>query len=530
MKYLRLEEIKLSIKEDENVLQWKIIKLLWIKSEDLISLKIVKKSIDSRDKKDILFIYSVDAELKNSNIDLEKFKKHRARFVEDFKYEIKKCSKKPEHRPIIVGFWPAGIFAWLVLAKAWLKPIILERGKDVDKRIADVDKFMSTWVLDTNSNIQFWEWWAGTFSDWKLYTLINDPRSKYVFEEFIEAGAPSEIAYNAKPHVGTDKLRVMVKKMREKIRNLGWEIRFESCMTDLEIENSRIKFIIINHKEKIEVTDLIIALWHSARDTYEMIYSKWLEMTQKPFAMWVRIEHDANMINRSQFWESCINPKLGTASYKLVNHSSEVRSIYSFCMCPGGHVVAASSENGRLCTNWMSEYAQDSGTSNSALLVSVTPEDFGSSHPLAGIEFQRFWEEKAFTLWWSNYHAPAQLVWDFLKNSPSTKLGKLESTYKPGIKLGKIDECLPDFITKALRVGIAELDRKIKGFANPDAILTAIEARSSRVVRIVRDKESLESNIAWIYPAWEWAWYAWWITSRAIDWLVIAEKIVEKYI
>jgi len=427
MRYLRLEEIKLSIKEDEKNLEWKIIKLLWIKSEDLKELKIVKKSIDSRDKRDILFIYSVDLDLKNPNIDLEKFKKHRARFVEEFSYVIKKCSKKPEHRPIIVGFWPAAIFAWLVLAKAWLKPIILERWKDVDNRIKDVDKFMSTWILDTNSNIQFWEWWAGTFSDWKLYTLINDPRSKYIFEEFIEAWASAEIAYNAKPHVGTDKLRLMVKKMREKIINLGWEIRFESLMTDLEIQGelrskrespggvgNKIKRVIINQKSKIEVTDLVIALGHSARDTYEIIYSKWLEMTQKPFAMWVRIEHSAEMINRSQFWESCVNPKLGTASYKLVNHSRGVRSIYSFCMCPWGHVVAASSENWRLCTNWMSEYMQDSGTSNSALLVSVTPEDFGSNHPLAGIEFQRFWEEKAFTIWWSNYHAPAQLVGDFL--------------------------------------------------------------------------------------------------------------------
>lgn len=530
MRYLRLEEIKLSIKEDENNLEWKILKLLWIRKEDLKDLKIVKKSIDSRDKKDILFIYSVDLELKNTKIDLEKFKKHRARFIEEFNYLIKKCSKKPIHRPVIVWFWPAGIFAGLVLAQAWLKPIILERGKDVENRIADVDKFMSTWILDTNSNIQFWEWWAGTFSDWKLYTLINDPRSKYVFEEFIEAWAPSEIAYNAKPHVGTDKLRIMVKKMREKIITLGWEIRFESCMTDLEIIDSKIKSIIINWTENLEVNDLIIALGHSARDTYEMIYSKWLEMTQKPFAMWVRIEHSADMINRSQFWESCVNPKLWTASYKLVNHSNDVRSIYSFCMCPGGHVVAASSENWRLCTNWMSEYAQDSGTSNSALLVSVTPEDFWSTHPLAWIEFQRKWEEKAFIAWGSNYNAPAQLVWDFLQNKSSTKLGKLESTYKPGIKLGKIDECLPDFITKALRVWIAELDKKIKWFASNDAILTAIEARSSAVVRIVRDKESLQSNIAWIYPSWEWAWYAWWITSRAIDWLVVAEKIIDKYL
>ncbi|MDD5213009.1 MAG: NAD(P)/FAD-dependent oxidoreductase [Candidatus Gracilibacteria bacterium] len=527
---LRLEEIKLSIKEDESNLEGKIIKLLGIKKEDLISLKLVKKSIDSRDKRDILFIYSVDLDLKNQNIDLEKFKKHRARFVEEFSYLIKKTTRKPEKNIVIVGTGPAGLFCGLALAKAGLKPIIIERGKDVDSRIKDVDKFMSTGELDVNSNIQFGEGGAGTFSDGKLYTLINDHRSKYVFEEFIEAGAPAEIAYNAKPHVGTDKLRLMVKKMREKIINLGGEVRFETCMTDLEIENDKIKAIIVNGNEKIEVSDLIIALGHSARDTYEMIYEKGLEMTQKAFAMGVRIEHSADMINRSQFGESCINPKLGTASYKLVNHSTEVRSIYSFCMCPGGHVVAAASENGRLCTNGMSEYKQDSGVSNSALLVSVTPEDFGSTHPLAGINFQRKWEEKAFLLGGSDYKAPAQLVGDFLKNIPSTKFGKLESTYKPGIKLGKIDEALPDFITKALRVGIAELDRKIKGFASPDAILTAIEARSSAVVRIVRDKETLESNIAGIYPSGEGAGYAGGITSSAIDGLVVAEKIIEKYL
>ncbi len=311
----------------------------------------------------------------------------------------------------------------------------------------------------------------------------------------MEAGAPEEILYTAKAHVGTDKLRILVKKLREKIISLGTEVRFETCLTDLEIVDNKLVAIIVNKSERIETDILVLAVGHSARDTYEMIYNKGLEMTQKAFAMGVRIEHDAGMVNRSQFGDSCIDPKLGTASYKLVTHSEQERSVYSFCMCPGGHVVAASSEDGRLCINGMSEYLQNSGISNSALLVGVTPEDFGSTHPLAGIEFQRKWEEKAFKLGGSNYHAPAQLVGDFLRKVPSKGIGKLGSTYLPGITMTSLDECLPDFITKALRKALPELDRKIKGFASNDAILTAIEARSSAVLRIVRDKETLQSNI-----------------------------------
>ena len=416
------------------------------------------------------------------------------------------------------------------MSEAWLNPIVIERWKDVDNRIKDVDIFSNTWKLDLNSNIQFWEWWAWTFSDWKLYTLINDPRSKYVFEELIKAWAPEDIAYDAKPHVWTDKLRILVKEIRKKIISLWWEIRFSNTLTDIEVKNNELVSITINGNEKIVTDDLVIAIWHSARDTVKMLYEKWVEMLAKPFAVWVRIEHSAEMINRSQYWNSCVNPKLWTANYKLVNHSKNTRTIYSFCMCPGGFVVPASSEENRLCINWMSEYAQDSWTSNSALLIPITPEDFPSKHPLAWIDFQRELEEKAFKLWWSNYFAPAQLVWDFLANRASTKLWKLKSTYRPWIKLTSLDECLPDFITKALREWIPQLDKKIKWFASDDAILTAIEARSSAVVRFIRDPKNLESNIKKIYPSWEWAWYAWWITSSAIDWLKVAESIIEKYI
>lgn len=538
-KSIRIEEVKLNLNDDEKLLNWKIQKIIWIKKEDLINFQIIKKAIDSRNKNDILFIYSLDINTKNNEEFFNKIwkqwwyirnniKKHRIRLVEDFIYEIWKISKKPRKQPIIIGSWPAWLFAWLVMTEAWLNPIILERWKDIDNRIIDVDIFSNTWKLDLNSNIQFWEWWAGTFSDWKLYTLINDPRSKYIFEELIKAWAPKTIAYDAKPHVGTDYLRILIKEIRKKIINLWWEIRFNTCMTDMEVQDNKIKSITTNNKDKIETDDLIIAIWHSARDTVTMLYEKWVEMKAKPFSMWVRIEHEADMINRSQYWDSYINPKLETARYKLVNHHQEARTVYSFCMCPGGYVMAASSEENRLCINGMSEYALDSWISNSALLVPVTPEDFSSNHPLAWIDFQRKYEEKAFIVWWSNYYAPAQLVWDFLANRPSTKLWKINSTYKPWIKLTSLDECLPNFITKALRKSLPELGKKIKWFANDDAILTAIEARSSSVVKFTRF-ENCESNIIWLYPCWEWAWYAGWITSSAIDWLRVAESIIEKY-
>lgn len=540
MKSIRIEEIKLKLNEEETLLKWKIIKILWIKNEDLIKFNIVKKAIDSRNSNDILFIYSLDINIKNQEKFFEKIeklpnwikaniKKHKVRLVENFIYEIQNVNKKPNNRPIIIWTWPAWIFAALVLSEAWLNPIVIERWKDVDNRIKDVDIFSSTWKLDLNSNIQFWEWWAWTFSDWKLYTLINDPRSKYVFEELIKAWAPEDIAYDAKPHVWTDKLRILVKEIRKKIISLWWEIRFSNTLTDIEVKNNELISITINWNEKLITDDLIVAIWHSARDTVKMLYEKWVEMVAKPFAVWVRIEHSAEMINRSQYWDSCVSPKLWTANYKLVNHSENNRTIYSFCMCPGWFVVPASSEENRLCINWMSEYAQDSWTSNSALLVPVTPEDFPSKHPLAWIDFQRELEEKAFIAWWSNYFAPAQLVWDFLAKRPSTKLWKLESTYKPWIKLTSLDDFLPDFITNALRESLPQLDRKIKWFASNDAILTAIEARSSAVVRFIRDPKTLESNIKHIYPSWEWAWYAWWITSSAIDWLKVAESIIEKY-
>ncbi|MBX9809033.1 FAD-dependent oxidoreductase [Candidatus Gracilibacteria bacterium] len=528
---LRLEEIKLTLQDDEKILGDRIQKILGMNKDDIIGYTVIKKSIDSRDKSNILFIYSVDVELKQKNINLTKpnLLKHKAKYVEQFVYNIPNVPEDlSRKRPVVVGTGPAGLFAGLALAQAGMNPIIIERGKALEGRLVDVGLFMKGGALNSDSNIQFGEGGAGTFSDGKLYTLINDPRSQYVFEKLVEAGAPEEILYMAKAHVGTDKLKLVVRNLRKKIISLGADIRFSTCMTDMIIENNVLKGIVVNGNETIETDKLILAIGHSARDTYEMVHTKGLKMVPKEFSMGVRIEHDANMINRSQYGDACVNPKLGTASYKFVTHGTDTRTMYSFCMCPGGHVVAASSEDGKLCINGMSEYKHNSGISNSAIMIPITPADFDSDHPLAGIEFQRKWEEKAFVLGGSNYHAPAQLVGDFLAGVPSTKLGSIQTTYRPGIKLTSIEDCLPDFVTAALKRGIRDVDKKIKGYASPDAILIALEARSSAVVRITRDKETLESNIAGIYPSGEGAGYAGGITSSAIDGLIVAEKIIEE--
>ena len=548
VKIIRIEKLILKLDEKESVLEWKVPAILELPKKEILGFSIVKKSIDARNKNDILFVYSLDVEISN---DVKKYsildknwnlktdystKKNNIKIIKPYEFSVNKIKNKCENPPVIVWSGPAWLFAWLLLAKAWLNPIIIERWQDVDTRIDDVEDFLKNWKLKENSNIQFGEWWAWTFSDWKLYTLINDPKSKFIFEAFVNAWAPKEIIYSARPHIWTDRLRLVVKNLRKKIIELWWDVRFNSCLTDLKIKNSKIVWVEINWWNKnipIELisNDLILAIWHSARDTYKMLYKNKLEFQQKPFAMWVRVEHSADIINKSQFWSSCSHAKLPTASYKLVNHDKNNRSVYTFCMCPGWYVVAASSEKWRLTVNGMSEYNQDSWMSNSALLVWINTSDYGSTHPLAWIEFQRKREEKAFVAGGSNYHAPAQFVWDFLerKDSLNSKNKQMISTYRPGIKLTNLDKCLPGYVSDAIRSALPKFDRKISWFADSEALLIWIEARSSAVVRIVRSSHTLESNIAWIYPTGEWAWYAGWITSAAIDWLNVAEKIIEKY-
>jgi uncharacterized FAD-dependent dehydrogenase len=415
-----------------------------------------------------------------------------------------------------------------VLARAGLKPIFIERGKDVDNRIKDVDNFSNNGVLNPESNIQFGEGGAGTFSDGKLYTLINDDRSKYIFETLVRNGAPEEILISGTPHIGTDKLRKVIKSLRNELINLGVDIRFNCFLESVDIKNGRINSIKTGAGENIIVDDLILATGHSARDTYEMLYKSGLKMSPKALAIGLRIEHSAQMIKESQYGVSCHHKKLGPAKYKLVQHTTNNRSVYTFCMCPGGYVVPAASELNTVVVNGMSKYLQNNSNSNSALLVPVTPADFGSDHPLAGIEFLRHFEKQAFKIGGENYFAPAQLVGDFLNNRNSTKSGNILASYRPGIKFTKLDSCLPPYVIESIKEALPLLDKKLKGFADPEAVLIGVETRSSSPVRIERF-DDFQSNISGIYPVGEGAGYAGGIVSSALDGIKVAEAIIDKY-
>ncbi|EKE10960.1 MAG: hypothetical protein ACD_15C00166G0008 [uncultured bacterium] len=533
---IRIEEITLGLEEGEYVLVERIVGILGIPEEDIIDYAVSKKAIDSRKKEKILLVYSVDVEIKNpedyffktSSMVKGKMKRHRVRLHQSYNYEIKRVEESDGRmRPLIVGSGPSGLFAGLVLARAGLRPIIVERGKTVEERIVDVKEFQKTGKLNVESNVQFGEGGAGTFSDGKLYTVIDDPRKKFIFDELVEAGAPKEIAVDAQPHIGTDKLRQVVKNIRQKIVRLGGEVRFQTRLDDIEIVDGKISQAVFADGKKIETQELVLATGHSARDTFSMIHEKKIAMQSKPFAIGVRVEHSAEMINKAQYGEFYSHHKLKTARYKLVARGEKNRPVYTFCMCPGGYVMAASSQEERVVTNGMSEYAQDGKNSNSALLVNVLPSDFGSNHPLAGIEFQEKWEKKAYEAGGKNYQAPSQLVGDFLHNKPSKKIGQILPTYGPGVSLGNLNGCLPEYILESLREALPILDRKVKGFAHPEAVLTGVETRSSSPVKILRN-EKFESNIKGIYPTGEGSGHAGGIISAAIDGMRVAEAIIEK--
>lgn len=522
---IRVPEIKLYLDEEETKLKELLAKKLNISSGDIKEIRIFKKSVDARKKDKIYFVYTLDAEVKDEEKLLKRFSKKGVTKVKDVSRNYQYKDQGDTLRPVVVGSGPSGLFAGLVLAKSGFKPILLERGKDVERRAVDVGFFWNEGKLNPESNVQFGEGGAGTFSDGKLTTLVKDPRSRWILEEFVKGGAPEDILYINKPHIGTDILRNVVKEIRKTIISLGGEVRFDSKFTDLLIEDGRVAGVKVNDKETIKTDRVLLAPGHSARDTFEMLHSRGVEIKQKAFSIGVRIEHPQSLINEKQYGAASSHEKLGAAEYKLSGHYDNGRSAYTFCMCPGGMVIASSSEAEKIVTNGMSMHSRDGENANSALLVGVSPEDFDGDHPLAGVEFQRRWESLAFKVGGSNYRAPAQRVGDFLEDRASTSLGEISKTYNPGVVMTDLRECLPDYVTETLKMAIVDFDRKIKGFANPDAIMTGVETRSSSPIRIQRDT-SLQSNIRGLYPVGEGAGYAGGIMSAGIDGIKVAEMIL----
>lgn len=503
---IKITNIKIRADLSDDELFEKIYKKYKINKNDVTERRIIKKSIDARNKADIFYNYSVELECKNENKikNVQIVKKE-----EPFKTIVNRKSSK---RPVIIGAGPAGLFSALTLAQNGIKPIIIEQGKTVDERKKDVEEFQKTGKLNTLSNVQFGEGGAGTFSDGKLTSGIHNPLCKIVLKEFYNFGAPEQILYINKPHIGTDNLINIIRNMRNEIIKLGGEFLFNEKVTDFEFENSKVTAVICS--KRIETDTVILAIGHSARSTFEKLYEKGVKMEKKNFSIGVRIEHKQSMINKSQYGE-ITKLKLPPAEYKMAYHG-ENRSCYTFCMCPGGTVIASSSEPGTIVTNGMSVYARNGENANSAVLVNVTPNDFKGESPLEGMYFQKDLEQKAFKLGGSNYNAPIQRFEDFENNVKSTHIGEIKPTYKPGVTLSNLNEILPDFISKTLVEGIKYFDKSIKGFAHPDAILTGVETRSSSPVQITRN-ENKQSNIKGLYPCGEGAGYAGGIMSAAVD-------------
>ncbi len=523
MKKIRVTGIKLPIKfKDFDVIK-ACERKLGIKNGDIKSWRFAKKSIDAR-RGDIKYIVSVDIELKNGAT--PKFKDFTE--VKPLEFTVNKC-QKPETPPIIVGFGPGGIFAALILAQAGLCPIVIERGSDVDKRRSEVNSFHKKAILNVESNVQFGEGGAGTFSDGKLNTGIKSDKISKVLEELVKAGAPEEIMWDAKPHVGTDKLAPTVKNIREEIIKLGGKIYFETKLTDIEIKEDKIRSIkAVKNGETLnfDCDKLILAIGHSARDTFEMLKTKNIAMQSKAFSVGVRIEHKAEYINRAMYGK--FHKDLPAADYKLSVKLLNGRGVYTFCMCPGGYVIASSSENETVVTNGMSEYKRDATNSNSAVLVGIGPEDFGEG-VLDGMYYQRELEKKAFALGGKTYKAPCQRFEDFLRNKASSKFGEVIPSYAPGVTASNLNELFPDYINTSLQKGIQEMNKRVNGFASPDALLTGVESRSSSPIRILRGEDMLSLNIKNLYPCAEGAGYAGGIMSAAVDGISCALALINSY-
>lgn len=533
--HLHIEETE----NERNLLDQRIKKKLGIPSSYPMTFRILKESLDARQKNNIWFIYQVICDVKNDSEVLRHSDKDCSIYLEDESDELQYGEKTLESRPVVVGFGPAGMFSALTLAKAGFKPIVIEKGSDIVKRTKDVEDFWRTGNLDINSNVQFGEGGAGTFSDGKLTTRIKDKRVEKVIQGFIKAGAPDEIAYLQKPHVGTDLLKGVVKNIRETIIDLGGEVRFNTSLKDIRIEKGELKSIIVEETGsltayELKTNDLILCLGHSARDTYRMLYDRGVAMEAKSFAVGFRIEHNQKELDKVQYGKYSEHPKLRSSEYTLAHKLSKTRGVYTFCMCPGGRVVNASSEEGLLCVNGMSYHARNMENANSAIVVSVTPEDYGSL-PLDGVEFQRSYEKAAYAMGGGNFTAPILSSQGFIDG----KLDNIEGIngvskvtvtpeIKPSGRISPIYDIYPGFITEGIREGLSEFGKRIKGF-DTDGVMTGVETRTSSPLRILRGSSLSSINVSGIYPAGEGAGYAGGIVSSAVDGIKVAEMIISQY-
>ena len=541
---LRLTELRLPLDHAEGALRPAIASRLGVADADLLGYTVCKRAYDARKKTAIQLAYSVDCEVADEASLLIRFAADpHVRPAPDTRYRL--VAQAPADfavadslRPIVVGFGPCGLFAALILAQMGLRPIVLERGKAVRERTQDTWGLWRKGVLDPESNVQFGEGGAGTFSDGKLWSQISDPRhlTRKVLTEFVHAGAPPEILFVSKPHIGTFRLVGVVEKMRAEIERLGGEVRFRQRVTDVLIEDSHIRGVTLASAEQLRADHVVLALGHSARDTFEMLHRRGVLMQAKPFSIGYRIEHPQSLIDRARFGPSAGHPKLGAADYKLVHHASNGRSVYSFCMCPGGTVVAATSEVGHVVTNGMSQYSRNERNANAGIVVGITPQDYrqdgkadGPVSPLDGMAFQRIWESRAFELGGGGYAAPGQLVGDFIQGRRSTALGNVLPSYQPGVLLTNLADpghiSLPDYAITAIREALPAFEKQIRGYSMPDALLTGVETRTSSPLRIARGKDFQSLNVAGLYPAGEGAGYAGGIMSAGVDGIEVAEAL-----
>ena len=530
---IRLTELRLPIDHTPEALELAIIKRLHLESKDLVNFSVFKRSYDARKNVALSLIYTVDISVKDEEKVLQKFSgDQHVRVSPDTRYHFVSdaAQAKPADRPVVIGFGPCGIFAALVLAQMGFKPIVLERGKPVRERTQDTWGLWRKKILNPESNVQFGEGGAGTFSDGKLWTQVKDPKfyGRKVLNEFVKAGAPAEILYVAKPHIGTFRLVGVVEKMRQEIIALGGEIRFGQKVNGFEIAHDQIQAVKIEGRPDLPASHVVLALGHSARDTFQALHDAGVYMEAKPFSVGFRIEHPQSLIDKARLGPHAGNPLIGAADYKLVHHAKNGRSVYSFCMCPGGTVVAATSEPNRVVTNGMSQYSRNERNANAGIVVGITPDDYPGG-PLAGIEFQRTLESRAYELGGSTYEAPGQLVGDFLAGKASTEFASVLPSYKPGVHLTDLASSLPDYCIEAIREAIPAFEKQIPGFSFKDAVLTGIETRTSSPLRITRGVNYQSMNIKGLYPAGEGAGYAGGIMSAGIDGIKVAEAVALDY-